>query len=94
LGNIARILKLILYHYSVRHINTMIPILEERMRHLGEREGKEMAVNEDVGWDSAHDVVGANNLSRRSEVLSPMRHALTGRMVSHSSSRLHFVTMS
>ena len=40
-----------------------------------------LAMDENVGWTAVNDVVDRLRLRKRSELMAPMRHALTGRRV-------------
>jgi hypothetical protein len=64
--------------YVVSNMKKVIWTLEEEMLKLGAIRGLDMDVTEDMVWNAVKVVVKEKKLRVRSEVLIPMRHALTG----------------
>lgn len=64
-------------------LEAALPLLRERFDNLAEELGRPSAINEDVIWDVANQVTSDLALKARSEVMTPLRHALTGRKVCH-----------
>ena len=69
---------------AVDVLDAVIPLLWTRFESLAEETGNPNAINEDVIWDVANQVTSDLGLKQRSQVMTPMRHALTGRRVSAS----------
>lgn len=63
-------------------LEACLPLLRERLDGLAEEVGRPSAINEDVIWDVANQVTSDLALKARSEVMTPLRHALTGRKAS------------
>jgi len=66
----------------VHSLEAFIPVLKTKLDSLAEELGHPLAINEDVIWDTANEVTTQLGLRARSELMTPLRHALTGRKVS------------
>jgi hypothetical protein len=72
-------------HYTdplVTALEAFIPAVRLRLESLIEELGDPEAINEDIIWDVANEVTSQLGLRARSELMTPLRHALTGRKVS------------
>jgi hypothetical protein len=68
----------------VHSLEAFIPVLQTKLDSLAEELGHPLAINEDVIWDTANEVTTQLGLRARSELMTPLRHALTGRKVSQN----------
>lgn len=66
----------------VTALEAFIPAIRLRLESLIEELGDPEAINEDIIWDVANEVTSQLGLRARSELMTPLRHALTGRKVS------------
>jgi hypothetical protein len=55
--------------------------VEAVYRALTNRLNRGVPLDEDLVWDAIHSTVDKLGLRRKSELILPMRHALTGRLV-------------
>lgn len=69
-------LSLSLIMLSVEIIETVLPVLDAHLE-------SSPKLTEEIAWKVADEVTDTLRLRARSEVMKPMRHALTGRIVWH-----------
>lgn len=80
-----------LIRHAVASLKAALPLLRERLESLAEETGDPQAINEDLVWDVANQITSDLGLRARSEVMTPMRHALTGRKVSCSQGKFPLI---
>ncbi|KAK4688868.1 glutamyl-tRNA synthetase, partial [Tremellales sp. Uapishka_1] len=59
--------------------HTYISNLKAVIANLGEKATRNSELTEDLVWDAIHEVVQEVRLRKKSDLITPMRHALTGR---------------
>ena len=70
-------------------LEMFIPLLRENLEHLAEQRDDPLAIDEDTVYKTVNTVTSQLSLRARSQLMTPLRYALTGRKVSFiSQSRL------
>jgi hypothetical protein len=59
-----------------------IPLLREDLEQLAEERDDPLAIDEDTVYKTVNTVTAQLNLRARSQLMTPLRYALTGRKVS------------
>jgi hypothetical protein len=68
-------------------LEIFIPLLREDLEHLAEERDDPLAIDEDTVYKAVNTVTAQLNLRARSQLMTPLRYALTGRKVSSLGNR-------
>lgn len=63
-------------------LEMFIPLLRENLEHLAEQRDDPLAIDEDTVYKTVNTVTAQLSLRARSQLMTPLRYALTGRKVS------------